>query len=114
MEKPARTFAILVCLFVLPLAASAQTFTGTLNVVWEDSIDGGPAGGVRYILATPDGRYVPMQVTGLDANTMLAFDRRPIVVNGVLASRPSVSGTGNSEAIVVESIALNPAAAAAR
>jgi hypothetical protein len=63
-------FAIGVFLLALPAAALADTFTGTLNVIWGDPKDRASAGDIRYILATPDGRYVEMQVTG-GANAVL-------------------------------------------
>src|SRR5262249_41986530 len=105
-------FAIAAILLGLPGAALADTFTGTLNVVWGDPKDRSlAAGGVQYILATPDGRYVPMQVAS-GTNSVLPFNGRPVVVTGQLASQPRVAGTAGAETIVVESITLDASAPA--
>src|SRR5262249_61907904 len=77
----------------LPGAALADTFTGTLNVVWGDPKDrSSSAGGIQYILATPDGRYVPMQVAS-GTNSVLPFNGRPGGVTGPLGSQAPVART---------------------
>ena len=95
--------------------APAQTFEGTLLIVWGDPRpDSGAAGETRFTLALPDGRQLPLQMTGQE-HVALSYFGKPVVVSGRLAARPSaVAGAPDPEIIVVDSIgpSQTPAAAA--
>jgi hypothetical protein len=87
--------------------AQGQTFEGTLSIRWGDPRFPGTAGAVRYILTTPDGTYVPMDVTQ-DANEVLRFNGHRVIVTGQAVSRPAAAGAAGSQAIVATSIVDDP------
>src|SRR3954453_22023899 len=101
--------AVAVFLLGLPVAAAAETFSGTLNIVWGDPKPGSRSGGGFYTLATPDGRYLSLDVPA-GVNAALPFDRQQVVVTGQLASRRAgVAGAAaGGDTVVVESFALDP------
>jgi hypothetical protein len=100
-------------LFVAPLCASAaaaqpsaaQSFEGTLLIVWGDPhANSSAAGEISYTLALPDGRQVPLQMAGL-GQAALSYFGKPVVVTGNVAASPaSVAGASASQMIVVDSI----------
>ena len=68
-----------------PVSAAADTFTGTLNVLWGDPDTLGHGGAKAYVLATPDGRYWDVSMpASTNFLSMLPLDRRPVVVTGTL------------------------------
>ena len=107
--------AIAVLLLGLPVAAAADTFSGTLSIVWGDPKDRAVgAGGVFYTLATPDGRYLSLEVPG-GVDAALPFNRQQVIVTGqVAAPRAGAAvGGGAGDTVVVESFALDPSASPA-
>lgn len=87
---------ILLCLGVVGVAvpASAQEqLEGTLLVAWADPHPTlGRASDVRYTLALPDGRMIPLEVTGRENAALSNFRKRVVLTGRRVASRAAAPG----------------------
>src|SRR3954466_2497279 len=77
-----------------PAAVQAQgTYEGILTIIWGDPQFPGTAGDIRYTLNTPDGQYVPVQVTQ-SPNEVLQHNGHHVLVSGQMASSTAASAAG--------------------
>src|SRR3954462_1312092 len=90
-------------------AQAAQTFDGTLSIMWGDPRFPGSAGDVRYMLETPDGRYVQVQYQG-DLNAALRYRGKHVLVTGRSASTTPFGGAAGDPVIVADRIDDDPRA----
>lgn len=79
-SRPLNVCLIALCLTLVGLARPAlaqEQLEGTLLVAWADPHPTlGGASDVRYTLALPDGRMVPLDVVGLEAQAIASFGHR--------------------------------------
>lgn len=93
--------------------AQAQTLDGTLLVVWGDphpSLAGG--GETRFTLATADGRYIRLQMNGLESDGVLLSGKRVAITARAAAAGAAVAGQPAEETLTVD--AIRPAAVTAQ
>jgi M6 family metalloprotease-like protein len=85
-----------------------QTLDGVLSVVWGDPHPSLTTGGtVRYTLATPDGRYVGLQMNGLEGEAVL-LNGKAVRITGRAATGAFAQNA--EETWTVDSLQLNPTA----
>ncbi len=109
-SRPLYVSLIVLCLALVGVARPAlaqEQLEGTLLVAWGDPHPTlGGASEVRYTLALPDGRMVPLDVTGREALAVASFGRRVVLTGRPQASAaPAVIGAAPVEAtFAVEAI----------
>src|SRR3954462_15739918 len=92
----------LIALALGPSAVSAaDTYQGTLSIVWGDPLNRASAGDVRYILETPDRQYIEVEVgSGQSPNELLRLQGQRVVVTGQMAARSAFASVPGDRAIV--------------
>lgn len=90
----------------------AQTIDGTLTVVWGDPHPTLATGGeTRFALATADGRYIRLQMNGLESDGILLSGKRVAITARPADAGALLAGQAAGETMTVD--AIRPAAVTA-
>jgi hypothetical protein len=92
--------------------AAAQTFNGTLSIVWGDPKNPGGPSPMRYFLALPGGQSVEVLPGDGGGAPLLPLQGKAVVVTGQMSAPPPTVRTGESQVLIAQSILADPSAPA--